>query len=514
MHEAEMSVNPILPSRRGLRAASAALVLVAPVTLQAPSPAAAGDGAARNVMLFVSDGASWGTFDMASYWEFGEKGRQPYDDFDVKLGMTTEPAGAPDYDPAAAWDTTPTGDDDHFEGYKTIKQNSTDSAAAGTALATGEKTFNGRIDFDTEGKPLPFISQDMKAAGKATGAVSSVMFSHATPATFGSQNISRGNRQEIAAQMINEGTLDLIMGAGHPLYDDDGKLRATPGFGSLSEADWTALNGPDAPMNLIETKAEFDALADGSLTIDGRLIGIPQVSGTLQANRDPFTTPTDPDAPASPALGFPQGHETLDTTPTLATMTKGALQHLGKDEDGLFLMVEGGAVDWMAHANATGRVIEEQIDFNHSVGAAVDWVDSKSAWEETLMIVLTDHGNGMPMGPDSDTIPFQAIQNNGKGVLPGVKWHSGSHTTENTLLWAHGAGSEMFMEHVVGMDAGLSDILGFNDGSYIENQSVAGVMARAAGTPAVAPVPLPASLWLLGSALALGAAGRRRARKT
>jgi alkaline phosphatase len=481
--------------------------------LQAAPINADGSGLAKNVMVFISDGASWGTFDMASYWEFGEKGRQPYDDFDVKLGMTTEPAGAPDYDPAAAWDTTPTGDDDHFEGYKTIKQNTTDSAAAGTALATGEKTFNGRIDFDTEGKPLPFISQDMKAAGKATGAVSSVMFSHATPATFGSQNISRGNRQEIAAQMINEGSLDLIMGAGHPQYDDDGKLRATPSFSNISEADWNALNGPDAPMHLVETKAEFEALADGSLTVDGRLIGIPQVGGTLQANRDPVTTPLDPAAPGSPNLGFPEGHVLLETTPTLETMTKGALNHLGKDDDGLFLMVEGGAVDWMAHANATGRVIEEQIDFNHAVGAAADWIDVNSSWDETMMIVLTDHGNGMPMGPDSDTIPFQPIQNNGKGVLPGVKWHSGSHTTENTLLWAHGAGSELFYEYVTGTDSGLTDILGFNDGSYIENQSVNAVMARAAGIqPAPAPVPLPASMWLLGSALALLAAGRRMAR--
>jgi alkaline phosphatase len=55
-------------------------------------------------------------------------------------------------------------------------------------------------------------------------------------------------------------------------------------------------------------------------------------------------------------------------------MTKAALNILGQDEDGIFLMVEGGAVDWAAHANATGRIIEEQIDFNKSVKSAVDWV--------------------------------------------------------------------------------------------------------------------------------------------
>lgn len=45
----------------------------------------------KNIMLFISDGASWGTWDMASYYQYGQKGMQPYDNFSVKLGMTTYP---------------------------------------------------------------------------------------------------------------------------------------------------------------------------------------------------------------------------------------------------------------------------------------------------------------------------------------------------------------------------------------------------------------------------------------
>ena len=101
------------------------------------APSSSFGATAENVILMISDGASWGTVDMASYWEFGEKGHQPYDDFSVKLGMTTEPYSNPQrvYDPETAWDRTPTGDDDFFAGYKTIKQDATDSAAAGTALS-------------------------------------------------------------------------------------------------------------------------------------------------------------------------------------------------------------------------------------------------------------------------------------------------------------------------------------------------------------------------------------------
>ena len=135
--------------------------------------------------------------------------------------------------------------------------------------------------------------------------------------------------------------------------------------------------------------------------------------------------------------------------------------------------------------------------FDNAVGAGIEWVEINSNWEETLMIVLTDHGNGMPMGPDSDEIAFQAIENNGQGVLPGVQ-HSGGHTTENTLFWAEGAGSELFMQEIVGTD----QVLGFNDGSYIDNSSVYGVMKTAALGASVAPVPLPAA-----------GAARRRSRR-
>jgi alkaline phosphatase len=58
---------------------------------QAQTAAAAPRAPAKNVMLFISDGASWGTWHMASYYEHGALGRQPYDAFSVKLGMTTTP---------------------------------------------------------------------------------------------------------------------------------------------------------------------------------------------------------------------------------------------------------------------------------------------------------------------------------------------------------------------------------------------------------------------------------------
>lgn len=495
--------------KNGLLAAVSVIALSLPAIAQAAT--------VKNVIMMVSDGASWGTWDMASYWEFGAKGQQIYDNFDVKLGMTTQPLNtsstptfdaAPkiDYDWQKAWDTTPTGEGS-FAGYDYIKQNSTDSAAASTALATGQKTYNNAIDYDNFGQPLRFISQDFKDAGRSTGVVSSVPFSHATPAGFGAQNASRNNYGEIARQMVEEGTLDLIMGAGNPDYDDSGRLRAAPvyanetgtGGGFTPASVWESLQGPDAAMTLLQERADFEALANGSLTVDGRLIGVPKVGSTLQQGRSASVFGEDAANPSGVAYNA--------DVPTLATMTKGALNHLGKNENGFFVMVEGGAVDWAAHANDTARIIEEQMDFNHSVRAAYEWVESYSNWEETMLLVLTDHGNSMPMGPDSDLIPFQPIENRGAGVLPGVMWHWGGHTLENTLLWAHGAGSQLLLDHVVGHDRWLSAFLKHNiDGAYIDNTALHSAIL----TASIAPIPLPAGGWLMLAGVGALAAMRRR----
>ncbi|MDO5706888.1 MAG: alkaline phosphatase [Paracoccus sp. (in: a-proteobacteria)] len=471
----------------------------------------------KNVIMMISDGASWGTWDMASYWEHGAKGQQIYDNFDVKLGMVTTPLNTssrpthdntplPAYDWRKAWDTTPTGNGS-FAGYDYIKQDVTDSAAAATALATGEKTYNNAIDYDNFGEPLRFISQDFKAMGRSTGVVSSVPLSHATPAGFGAQNISRNNYGEIARQMVEEGTLDLIMGAGNPNYDDSGRLLDAPRYANetgtggayIPQSVWESLQGEDAPMKLLQERADFEALANGSLTVDGRLIGVPKVGSTLQQGRSGDVFGAD--------AANPSGIAYNQDVPTLATMTKGALNHLGKNEEGFFVMVEGGAVDWAAHANQTDRIIEEQVDFNHSVQAAYDWVEAWSNWEETMLLVLTDHGNSMPMGPNSDLIPFQLIENNGQGVLPSVQWHHGGHTNENTLMWAHGAGSDLLLDHVIGNDPWLAALLRHNaDGAYIDNTALHAAIV----TATVAPVPLPAGAWLMLAGMGALAALRRR----
>jgi hypothetical protein len=93
--------------------------------------------------------------------------------------------------------------------------------------------------------------------------------------------------------------------------------------------------------------------------------------------------------------------------PDLDTLSMAAIRSLSTDPDGFFLLVEGASVDSAAHANNVPQLVEEMLAFNRAVGAVIDWVESESSWSETLLIVTTDHANGLFLGPDSDVIPFQ-----------------------------------------------------------------------------------------------------------
>lgn len=467
---------------------------------------------ARNVIVMINDGAGWGAWDAAAYWQYGSRDGMPYAHFPTRLGMRTTPlttlntptyrTGADvEYDPAQAWDATPTGDAAlPFAGYGYTATQATDSAAAGTALASGHKTYNNAINHDNSGNPVTPVTFLAHSLGKATGVVTSVPFSHATPAAFGAQNASRKHHHAIARQMLHEGRLDLVMGTGGPGYNVNGTACDALVHGEVdtgcdapdefvSEADWQAVAagrlqpaGSARPWQLLRTREEFQALADGTRHIDGPLLGVPQVARTLQQARQAEVTGRDAAQPSGDAL--------ITTVPTLATMTRGALRYLQRRSDtGFVLMVEGGATDWAAHTSKCGtqwsygacddhpeygRTIEETVDFNDAVAEVIAWVEAHSNWDDTLLIVTTDHDNSMPLGPDADRVPFQPVVNQGAGRMPGISFRpTGNHTRALVPLWAKGAGASLLERQVIGVDPGYARHVGYSDGHYIDNTAVA-----------------------------------------
>lgn len=398
---------------------------------------------AKNVILMVSDGIGFNGWEAAKYYQGG----LPYDNDDFRFyGMTNYNANGIDpetglgYDPAKYW-----------SDFEYQHKNATDSAAAGTSLNTGIKTYSGAISVDLNGDPVPTFAEIVAGKGKATGAVSSVQYNHATPAVVDAHNVSRNNYAEIAADMLSS-DLDVIMGG------DSRSPGAPQIYQDAANAGFTVVND--------DNLADWDDLADG----DGMFRG----SAT----------------PGKVFGGFSGSTTGGREKPTLETMTKGALGVLEQDPDGMYLMVEGGAVDWYNHGNDMESMLRDQVDFDMSVKAVMDWVESKSSWEETLLIVTSDHETGAIWGPDMGE--FDNVVDNGEGNMPGHSYNSGSHTNALVPLWARGAGAELFEYAVDGTDyvaAGFWDQFGGTegwDGDYVDATDVFAVMTGDVTAP-VAP---------------------------
>lgn len=422
---------------------------------------------AKNVILMIADGAGFNTFACADYYQYGRLGEQPYDSFPVKLACTTFMINENDpqqyYDPNDCW-----ADFNWAKGTAGYK-NYTDSAAAATALNTGIKTLNGRLNVDKDGNYLITIAQIADSLGKTIGTVSTVQFSHATPAAVWSHNISRGNYEQIANEMIYNTGLDVIMGAGHPAYDNNGKLLPknkwkTKFIGGLDTYNQLLNATTGQGWTFLDSKSDFKDLANNPLPAYDRLIAIAQAHETLQQKR----SAKDPDI-------------LNQNVPDLATMAAAAIKVLAKDPDGFYLMIEAGAVDWANHGKNLARAIEEQIDFNHAVEAVIEWVKHNSTFEETLLIVTADHQTGQLWGPNAGpgtNTPFDLPKNNGKGNLPDAKYFSGGHTNVLVPLYAIGNGSDKFKKLIDGTDLKAAKAWNFS-GKYVDNTDVFTVIKAA-----------------------------------
>lgn len=440
---------------------------------------------AKNVILMISDGQGFNTVKATDYFT-GSTGI--YETFDVKLAMQTNSANNPaGYNPASM-----------ASNFDYQKSGATDSASAATAMYTGVKNYDGAINWSTTGNPLTTYFEMAAQAGKSTGAISSVQLSHATPAAVAAHNASRNNYSAIANEMIYSSGLDVIMGAGW-----NGASNKYIGGDTVFTdiADGTTTSG----HTFFHDVADFQALANGTLTAT-KVLGIANAPTTLS---DVYETSYTND-------------ETV--VPTLETMTKGALNVLNQNTNGFAVMIEGGAVDWEGHANNLGFQITEQIDFNNSVQAVVNWVNTNSSWAETLLIVTADHETGGLFGDGAAGyfdvngdgaftagVDYAHIDNNGTGNLPGHAWASSDHTNQLVPLYAMGAGADKFNNYIAGTDSNLAAYYGLDatkwDGQYIDNTAVFNVMVAS-----TSEVPVPGALWLLGSGLAGLAAVRRKKR--
>ncbi|MFT3888917.1 MAG: alkaline phosphatase [Arachnia sp.] len=443
----------LLFSTRPLAVVLTASALVAASALAPSSAAADSPTIPRNVIVLIGDGMGYNQVDLANevltgktHYQLstgadgtvrpaGTNARRPTQGFQSwdLVGASTHWADGPAYDPSKAWSS-----------FRWVLDSPTDSAAAGTAMATGTKTLIGRIGKDPKGKDLENLAQRAKALGKSAGVVSSVSFSHATPASYSAHDSSRNDYQSIAHEQLT-GPLDVVIGAGHPYFTDDHRPTATGTFDSISQADWELLVSGRSGFTFAEDLSEFERLTSGPTP--SRLFGVPQVRSTLQQARSAGAARND--------------------VPELATLATAALNVLDEDKDGLFLMVEGGAIDKAGHANQTSRNAEETVEFFGAIDAVVDWVETNSSWDETLVVVTADHETGYLMGPASGSV-------NPIVDYPQVSWNTKNHTNQLVPFFFKGAGADVVRS--------LADARDPLRGAYLDNTELATWLLNTAWT--------------------------------
>ncbi|MBP2471911.1 alkaline phosphatase [Crossiella equi] len=442
--------------------------VTAVVVLSAATPALAAppDRGLRNVIHLVGDGMGFNQVDLGSLYEHGvsqhqvevdaSSGRvrrvpgrptQVYQHFPVRGAVATFQDGA-GYDPRKAW-----------SDFEHVLADPPDSAATATALATGVRSYNAAIGVDRDGKPVENLAERAHKLGKTTGVVSSVPYSHATPAAYTVHNEHRDNYHEISKAMLTSSDVNVVMAPGHPWFDADGKRRAQPVYEHIDEPTWTAATTGGTKHTFVSAKDDIVGLAHAR-KVPKHVFAVPEVAQTLQYQRGG----TDKDAQGDPVPGArPYQAPPVRSVPSLSQLTASALNVLHRGSDrGFFLMVEGGAIDWASHENRPNRLVEEQLAFNRAVETVVDWVERHSSWRETLVVVTADHETGYLTGPGAN--PDWTALTGTRGKLADTAWHTYGHTGSLVPLYAKGRGAEAIRRAATGVDPVR--------GRYLENIAV------------------------------------------
>lgn len=290
-----------------------------------------------------------------------------------------------------------------------VKDRVTDSAAAGTAIASGQKTYNNYVGMDVQQQPLTTILEMAEEAGWATSLVTTVPLTHATPAVFAAHFPDRSNYEEIARQMIGSG-VDVLLGGGEDDFFAIGENGCFKGEGNQPKGAGLVSTAIQQGFTYICTREEMFSVNTG---------------------------------PGTQLLGLFGADEMLDPfTPTLAEMTQTALAILSQDPDGFFLMVEAGQIDWAGHDLDAEDAMNFTIGLDTAVTMAMIFTLER---ENTLLIVAADHETGgMNLNLDGEG----SFRQDGPFEMPDgtpfwVDWKGTSHTGANIPVTAQGPYAEL-----------------------------------------------------------------------
>lgn len=249
-----------------------------------------------------------------------------------------------------------------------------DSACSATQLASGVPALGEVIGLNTDGDAADTVLLAAARSGRATGLVTDTRITHATPAAFAAHVAHRTMEHQIASHMLGY-EVDVLLSGGTRYFLPTGIEADSEITGGAYEVSGTRADGRNLLEEAQEAGYTLAFTRDQMLASQsGRLLGL-------------FTANTMDDAIAD----FRTRGDADRTVPTLREMSMAAIQHLEQSEDGFFLMIEGGQIDWAAHINDAGTLLHEMIAFDEAIKAVMEWAEGR---DDTLIVVTADHETG------------------------------------------------------------------------------------------------------------------------
>ena len=252
----------------------------------------------------------------------------------------------------------------------------TDSAAGGTALATGHKTYNGAIGVDASAAPVTSIAERAHCHGAKVGVATSVTINHATPASFYAHQKNRNDYYEIGTQLATSG-FEFFAGGDFAEKTNPDDKNAPHLYDLAREAGYAIVRGYD----------EYACLNDGADKV-------------MLIQKENMVENT-----------LPYAIDACEEDLTLTQITTAAIDHLydKRHKKGFFLMVEGGKIDYACHANDAAAALNEVVDFDKAIRVAYEFY--KQHPKETLIVITADHETGgLALGNGSYALNFKALQ--------------------------------------------------------------------------------------------------------
>ncbi|MFZ1582103.1 MAG: alkaline phosphatase, partial [Saprospiraceae bacterium] len=233
----------------------------------------------------------------------------------------------------------------------------TDSAAASSSWGGGVRVKNGRLNSGPNGEEYLPIWQKFKRSGKKVGCVTTVPITHATPAGFCVSSKSRGEQAEIAEKYLQL-RFDVMMGGGGKYFNarkDDRNM-----FDEFAKAGFSVVQSKDEMKSATNQKPVLGVFDKEGLPYELDRVNDPMIAAKV---------------------------------PSLADMASKAIDLMKDHKNGFCLQIEGGKVDWAAHANDAAALIYDQVAFDDAIKVAIDFAEKDG---NTLVVITSDHGNANP----------------------------------------------------------------------------------------------------------------------